>query len=77
MLRKIINQVEGRFQFILTDASVEELVIALAVMIKRVSQGKVMDQSDTFPHTETRRMGFVLQYLKECIVENLRNKNTG
>lgn len=71
MLRKIINQVEGRFQFILTDASVEELVIALAVMIKRVSQGKVMDQSDTFPHTETRRMGFVLQYLKECIVETL------
>lgn len=71
MLRKIINQVEGRFQFILTDASGEELVIALAVMIKRVSQGKVMDQSDTFPHTETRRMGFVLQYLKECIVETL------
>ena len=68
-LREIINQLERRFQFVLTDTSVVELIIALAVMLKRLSQGRQMDQGDSYTHWESRRMNFVLQYLKERLAE--------
>ena len=42
-LREIIGQMEGRFQFILTDISVGELMLDLAVMLERLSAGKTMD----------------------------------
>lgn len=68
-LRKIIYQVERRFQFVLTDTSIEELLIALAVMIKRISQGKVINSNDSIAQKDYRRMNFVLIYLKNCLVE--------
>ena len=61
-LREIVNQIERRFQFVLTDTSVEELIIAVAVMLKRLSQGRQMDQADSFDHGESRRMNLVLRH---------------
>lgn len=68
-LREIVNQIERRFQFVLTDTSVEELIIAVAVMLKRLSQGRQMDQADSFDHGESRRMNLVLRHFKERLAE--------
>ena len=66
-LREIINQMEGRFQFILTDISVGELTMDLAVMLERLSAGKTMDHEGSIPGRESRRMDFVLGHLKEYL----------
>lgn len=68
-LREIINQMEGRFQFILTDISVGELTMDLAVMLERLSAGKTMDHEGSIPGRESRRMDFVLGHLKEYLTE--------
>lgn len=69
-LREIIGQMEGRFQFILTDISVGELMLDLAVMLERLSAGKTMDHEGSIPGRESRRMDFVLGYLKEHLTES-------
>lgn len=69
-LREIIGQMEGRFQFILTDISVGELMLDLAVMLERLSAGKTMDHEGSIPGRESRRMDFVLGYLKEYLTES-------
>lgn len=69
-LREIIGQMEGRFQFILTDISVGELMLDLAVMLERLSAGKTMDHESSIPGRESRRMDFVLGYLKEYLTES-------
>ena len=69
-LREIIGQMEGRFQFILTDISVGELMLDLAVMLERLSAGKTMDHEGSIPGRESRRMDFVIGYLKEHLTES-------
>lgn len=68
-LREVVNQVERRFEFVLTDVSLEELLIALAVMLERMAQGRIMDQNSSSVQRGSRRTNFVLGYLKERLSE--------
>ncbi|MDD3362704.1 MAG: BglG family transcription antiterminator [Hespellia sp.] len=70
-IRTIVNQVERRFQFVLTDPSVEELIIALAVMLERIAQGKMMNHSSQISQRESRKMNFVLAFMKERLTEEM------
>lgn len=70
-IRAIVNRMERRFQFVLTDPSVEELIIALAVMLERLSNGKRMDHSSSVLRRNSRRMNFVLSFLKEQLTEEM------
>ena len=71
VLKDILYQLETRFQFVITDVSLDELIIALAVMIKRLESNQVFDRSEDNDTGKNTGVEIVSTYLKESLSDEL------